>query len=170
MNFSEMTQAQLRRCGADNVGIAMGIHIHPDYVTPLEASPCRYWFRIGEMYFDVILNEDSTMSLYVSNENDDVSIQIASFQANGSIIRGDIMDGIIRAHAEALDTIDDMVDVIGKQIIRIAYDNRDFICSRCLSTAYALFGLMEKYAREEDTADIRDKWKEITGADIKEWR
>jgi hypothetical protein len=28
---------------------------------------------------------------------------------------------------------------------------------------------MEKYAREEDTADIRDKWKEITGADIKEW-
>lgn len=70
---------------------------------------------------------------------------------------------------EALDTIDDMVDVIGKQIIRIAYDNRDFICSRCLSTAYALFGLMEKYTREEDTADIRDKWKEITGADIKEW-
>lgn len=67
------------------------------------------------------------------------------------------MDGIIRAHAEALDTIDDMVDVIGRQIIKIAYDNRDFICSRCLSTAYALFGLMEKYAREEDTADIRDK-------------
>ena len=80
------------------------------------------------------------------------------------------MDGIIRAHAEALDTIDDMIYTIGKQIIRIAYDNRDFICSRCLSTAYALFGLMKKYAREEDTADIRDKWKEITGADIKEWR
>ncbi len=69
----------------------------------------------------------------------------------------------------ALDTIDDMVDVISKQIIKIAYDNRDFICSRCLSTAYALFGLMEKYAREEDTEEIRDKWKEITGADIKEW-
>ena len=69
-----------------------------------------------------------------------------------------------------LGIIYDMVDVIGKQIIRIAYDNRDFICSRCLSTAYALFGLMEKYAREEDTADIRDKWKEITGADIEEWR
>lgn len=88
INFSELTQAQLRRCGADNVGIAMGIHIHPDYVTPLEASSCRYWFRIGEMYFDLILNEDSTMSLYVSNENDDVSIQIASFRADGSIIRG----------------------------------------------------------------------------------
>ena len=88
INFSEMTQAQLRRCGADNVGVAMGIHIHPDYVTPLEASPRAFWFRIGEMYFDVILNEDSTMSLYVSNENDDVSIEIASFHANGSIIRG----------------------------------------------------------------------------------
>ena len=88
INFSEMTQAQLRRCGADNVGVAMGIHIHPDYVTPLEASSRQYWFRIGEMYFDVILNEDSTMSLYVSNENDDVSIQIVSFRADGSIIRG----------------------------------------------------------------------------------
>lgn len=71
---------------------------------------------------------------------------------------------------EALNAIDDMIDIIGKQIIRIAYDNRDFICSRCLSTAYALFGLMEKYAREEDTEEIRSRWKEITGADIEEWR
>lgn len=70
----------------------------------------------------------------------------------------------------ALDSIDDMVDIIGKQIIRIAYDNRDFICSRCLSTAYALFGLMKKYSREEDIEDICAKWKEITGADIEEWR
>lgn len=78
------------------------------------------------------------------------------------------MEEAIKAHAEALDTIDDMVDTIGKQIIKIAYDNRDFVCTRCLSTVYALYRLMEKYAREEDTADIRDKWKEITGADIKE--
>ena len=70
----------------------------------------------------------------------------------------------------ALDSIDDMIDTIGEQIIKIAYDNRDFICSRCLSTAYALFVLMEKYAREEDAEDIREKWKEITGADIEEWR
>ena len=82
----------------------------------------------------------------------------------------EVMRSCIDKRDEALDTIDAMIDVIGKQIIRIAYDNRDFICSRCLSTAYALFGLMEKYAREEDTADIRDKWKEITGADIEEWR
>ena len=71
---------------------------------------------------------------------------------------------------EALDTIDDMVNVIGKQIIKIAYDNRDFICTRYLATALALFELMKKYAREEDAEDIREKWKEITGADIEEWR
>lgn len=88
MNFSELTQAQLRRCGADNVGVAMEIHISEKDVTPLEASPRAFWFRIGEMYFDVILNKDSTTSLYVSNESDDVSIQIASFRADGSIIRG----------------------------------------------------------------------------------
>lgn len=82
----------------------------------------------------------------------------------------EVMHKLAEERDTALDTIDDMIDTIGKQIIRIAYDNRDFICSRCLSTAYALFGLMEKYAREEDTADIRDKWKEITGADIEEWR
>jgi hypothetical protein len=81
----------------------------------------------------------------------------------------EVMHKLAEERDDALDTIDDMIDVIGKQIIRIAYDNRDFVCTRCLSTAYALFGLMEKYAREEDTADIRDKWKEITGADIKEW-
>lgn len=87
INFSEMTQAQLRRCGTHTVGTAMEIHISEKDVTPLEASPRAFWFRIGEMYFDVILNEDSTMSLYVSNENDDVSIEIASFRADGSIIR-----------------------------------------------------------------------------------
>lgn len=87
INFSEMTQAQLRRCGVHTVGTAMEIHISEKGVTPLEASPRAFWFRIGEMYFDVILNEDSTMSLYVSNESDDVSIEIASFRADGSIIR-----------------------------------------------------------------------------------
>jgi hypothetical protein len=88
MNFSDMTTTQLRRCGADNVGIAMGIRISHHDVTPLECSSHKFYFRIGQMYFDVILNEDSTTSLYVSNENDDVSIQIASFRPDGSIIRG----------------------------------------------------------------------------------
>lgn len=80
------------------------------------------------------------------------------------------LDRVRGERNDACEAIDDMVNVIGKQIIRIAYDNRDFICSRCLSTAYALFGLMKKYSREEDTEDIRAKWKEITGADIEEWR
>lgn len=79
------------------------------------------------------------------------------------------MEETIKAYAETLDTIDDMVDVIGKQIIRIAYDNNDFVCTCCLGTVHKLFGLMKKYAREEDTEFIRDRWKEITGADIEEW-
>lgn len=86
VNFSEMTQAELRRCGADFVAKAMGVHINGMAVTPLESSSRRYWFRIGQIYFDVILNEDSTTSLYVGNENDDVSIQIASFRPDGSFI------------------------------------------------------------------------------------
>ena len=81
-----MTQAQLRRCGADNVGVAMGIHIHPDYVTPLEASSRRYWFRIGEMYFDLIA-DGCELTLTVSNRDDVTGICIASFRADGSIIR-----------------------------------------------------------------------------------
>lgn len=87
INFSEMTQAQLRRCGADNVGVAMGVHIHPDYVTPLEASSRRYWFRIGEMYFDLIADNDGTTTLTVSNRDDVTGICIASFRADGSIVR-----------------------------------------------------------------------------------
>ena len=91
MNFSDMTTTQLRRCGADFVAKAMGVHINGMAVTPLESSPRRYWFRIGQIYFDVILNKDSTTSLYISNENDDISIQdsiqIASFRSDGSIIR-----------------------------------------------------------------------------------
>lgn len=82
----------------------------------------------------------------------------------------EIMTELAEERDTALNAIDDMVDIIGKQIIRIAHDNDDFICSRCLSTAYALFGLMKKYSREEDIEDIRDKWKDITGADIEEWR
>ena len=83
---------------------------------------------------------------------------------------GELEKELKKERDTALDTIDDMVNVIGKQIIKIAYDNRDFICTRCLATALALFELMKKYAREEDAEDIREKWKEITGADIEEWR
>lgn len=82
----------------------------------------------------------------------------------------EVMCRLTTERDKALDSIDDMVDVIAKQIRLIARDNEDFICTRCLSTARELFGLMKKYAREEDTEDIRSEWKEITGADIEEWR
>lgn len=82
----------------------------------------------------------------------------------------EVMCSCVNERDEALDTIDDMVDTIAKQIYKIARDNRYFVCTRCLSTARELFGLMKKYAREEDTEDIRSEWKEITGADIEEWR
>ena len=79
------------------------------------------------------------------------------------------MEETIKAHAEALDTIDDMVDTIAKGIINIAHQNDDFVCTCCLGTARRLFRLLKKYAREEDTERIRGDWKDITGADIEEW-
>lgn len=82
----------------------------------------------------------------------------------------EVMCRLTAERDKALDSIDDMVDVIGKQIIKIAYDNSDFVCGRCLSTAGALFGLMKKYAREEDTEEIRSRWKEITKLNIEDWR
>ena len=69
------------------------------------------------------------------------------------------MDNVTKERDEALDTIDDMVDTIA-----------DFDCTYCEGTARVLFGLLKKYAREEDTERIRTEWKEITGADIEEWR
>ena len=83
---------------------------------------------------------------------------------------GELEKELKKERDTALNAIDDMVDVIAKQIYKIARDNRDFVCTRCLSTARELFGLMKKYAREEDAEDIRSEWKEITGADIEEWR
>ena len=80
------------------------------------------------------------------------------------------MDNVTKERDEALDTIDDMVDTIATQIIVIAHLNDDFDCTYCEGTARVLFGLLKKYAREEDTERIRTEWKEITGADIEEWR
>lgn len=67
---------------------------------------------------------------------------------------------------EALESIDDMVDVVGKLIISIAHSNDDFICIECLYTAKKLYQIMRKYAREEDADYIYEKFKEITGRDI----
>lgn len=62
---------------------------------------------------------------------------------------GEDLDLIKAELDEALNTIDDMVDVIGKAIINIAYANEDFVCTQCLDTAAKLYRLMKKYAREE---------------------
>lgn len=67
---------------------------------------------------------------------------------------------------EALETIDDMVDVIGKTIISIAHSNDDFICTECLNTAAKLYRLMRKYAQEDDADRIYKEFKEITGRNI----
>lgn len=64
---------------------------------------------------------------------------------------------------EALETIDDMIDVIGKTIISIAESNDNFICTECLHTAHELYGIMRKYAREDDADCIYEEFKEITG-------
>lgn len=63
---------------------------------------------------------------------------------------------------EALGSIDDMVDRIGKLIINIAHSNDDFICTECLHTAHELYGIMRKYARKEDAGRIYEEFKEIT--------
>ena len=76
------------------------------------------------------------------------------------------LDKVIGERNEALDTIDDMVDTIATQIIVIAHLNDDFVCTCCLSTARVLFGLLKKYACEEDTERIRTEWKKITCRDI----
>ena len=80
------------------------------------------------------------------------------------------LDRVRGERNDAHEAIDDMIDVIGRQIIKIAYDNSDFVCGRCLSTAGALFGLMKKYAREEDADFVRSRWKEITRVNIEDWR
>lgn len=67
---------------------------------------------------------------------------------------------------EALETIDDMVDIIGKLIISIARSNDEFICTECLRTTHELYQIMRKYAREDDADRIYEEFKEITGRNI----
>lgn len=69
---------------------------------------------------------------------------------------------------ELQEMVDEMVDGIGQIIIKIANDNREFICTACLRTASELFQIMENYAREEDCDSIREQFASITGRDIDE--
>ena len=59
---------------------------------------------------------------------------------------------------EALGTIDDIIDRLGKLIISIAHGNKD-----CLLTAHELYRIMRKYAHEDDADRIYEEFKEITG-------
>jgi hypothetical protein len=70
--------------------------------------------------------------------------------------------------SEAIETIDNMVGAIGDAIIGIAYDNTDFICTRCLKTAEELYDLMKLYARGKDCKSIREQYQYITGRDLDE--
>ncbi len=67
---------------------------------------------------------------------------------------------------EALESIDDMVDRIGKLIISIANNNDYFVCTECLYIAKTLYEIMRKYAREDDADRIREEFEEITGRNI----
>ena len=67
---------------------------------------------------------------------------------------------------EALESIDDMVDRVGKIIISIALNNDEFICTECLYVANKLYQIMRKYAREDDADRIYEEFKKITGRDI----
>lgn len=67
---------------------------------------------------------------------------------------------------EALESIDDMVDRIGKLIISIANNNDYFVCTECLYIAKTLYEIMRKYARENDADRIREEFEEITGRKI----
>ena len=64
---------------------------------------------------------------------------------------------------EALGTIDDIIDRLGKLIISIAHGNKDFTCTDCLLTAHELYRIMRKYAHEDDADRIYEEFIEITG-------
>lgn len=80
----------------------------------------------------------------------------------------DVLEKTQEELEEALDTIDDMINRIGKIIIDIAVNNDDFICTGCLRTAEKLYLIMKKYAREEDSAATLERFKKITGRDLYE--
>jgi hypothetical protein len=61
-----------------------------------------------------------------------------------------------------------IIETIGTNIISIARDNEDFVCSRCLTTAHNLFKILEDTASEEYCNGIAEQWELITERNIKE--
>lgn len=77
-DLTRLTTTVLKRLVAGYVSAALGenIRIPNKCVVPLELSQKRFFFRIGKMYFDIILNDDGTVSLYSSSEDGGLSILI----------------------------------------------------------------------------------------------
>ena len=50
-----------------------------------------------------------------------------------------------------------------KKLLEALESIDDFICTECLHTANELYGIMQKYAREDDADRIREEFEEITG-------
>ena len=78
LDFSQMTENGLKRLGACYVGSALGCfgRIPVRSVVPLECSSRRYWFRVGKMHFDLIRNDDDTLTLYAVSDDGGQSIAI----------------------------------------------------------------------------------------------
>ena len=71
IELSTLSEKALKRMAVCFVSSALGNfgRILIKSVVPLEVSSRRYWFRIGEMYFELISNDDGTVSLYLVSED-----------------------------------------------------------------------------------------------------
>ena len=78
-DLTKLSTIDLKRLAAGCVSAALD---NPSYripnksVIPQELSSKRFSFRIGKMYFDIILNGDGTMSLYSVSKDGGLSILI----------------------------------------------------------------------------------------------
>lgn len=69
---------------------------------------------------------------------------------------------------ELKEQMDDVVDSLGRIIIEIASDNKEFVCTACLRTAKELYQIFKNNAREEDCGSICEQYACLTGSDLDE--
>lgn len=67
---------------------------------------------------------------------------------------------------ELKEQMDDVVDSLGRIIIEIASDNKEFVCTACLRTAKELYQIFKNIAREEDCGSICEQYSFLTGSDL----
>lgn len=77
-DLTKLSKTDLKRLAAGCVTDALGnpYKIPNKSVVPQELSSRRFWFRIGRMYFDLILNDDGSTSLYSVSEDGGSSLLI----------------------------------------------------------------------------------------------